>query len=180
MKQMEFKTKPDDGTAVPQMRRIDRPAEQPETASPPVFVRRERKAKPRPAANDEQPTRPLPAVLRSAAASAWDRMSKVQVWALGMVMGLVIGLPLLGWWVWPVQWTNASFNELAPVEQALVIETVADYYAYSSDPVRVAAVLNGWRDGESLVCAMAAQEDDFWARARLISIAAVRNGRGCD
>lgn len=112
--------------------------------------------------------------------NAWGRLTKAQTWALGLAMGLVIGLPLLGWWLWPVEWTNASFNELAPMEQALVIETVADYYAYSSDPVRVAAVLNGWRDGESLICAMAAQEDDFWARARLISIAAVRNGKGCE
>lgn len=110
----------------------------------------------------------------------WMRLTKMQVLAIGVLIGVAIGLPLLGWWLWPVQWTNASFNELGPTEQALVIETVADYYAYSRDPVRVAAVLHDWQDGESLVCAMAAQEDDFWAKARLISIAAVRNGRGCE
>lgn len=170
---MDFKTRPGDGTAVPQMRRVDRP-EQPEEA-PPAFVRRERVTRIATRDNDEQPRRQVTAVFRV----IWDRMSKAQAWALGLALGMVIGLPLLGWWLWPVEWTNASFNELAPAEQALVIETVADYYSYSADPVRVAAVLNGWQDGESLICAMAAQEDDFWARARLISIAAVRNGKGC-
>lgn len=170
---MDFKTKPDDG-AVPQMRRIDRPADQPETSPPPTFVRRERTA--RIVTRENQPRQSVTAVFQM----IWDRLSKTQAWVLGVLVGIVIGLPLLGWWLWPVSWTDASFNELAPAEAALVLNTLADYYAYSEDPIRVAAVLNGWQDGESLVCAMAAQEDDFWSRARLISIAAVRNGRGCE
>lgn len=176
MNKMNFDTKPS-------LRRVDRPAETAtDEQTAPVFVRREpSRRRERQERNHEQEKRPsLMALIAPVLRNAWGRLTKAQTWALGLAMGLVIGLPLLGWWLWPVEWTNASFNELAPMEQALVIETVADYYAYSSDPVRVAAVLNGWRDGESLICAMAAQEDDFWARARLISIAAVRNGKGCE
>lgn len=171
---MNFDTRPTNAQeTVPQLRRVDREPELEEgmETAVPTFTRRERVVRERPAREMW-----VTAVFRG----LWCKMSKAQALAVGLGLGLVIGLPLLGWWLWPVEWTNASFNELAPAEQALVIETVADYYAYSADPVRVGAVLNGWRDGESLICAMAAQEDDFWARARLISIAAVRNGRGCE
>jgi hypothetical protein len=32
--------------------------------------------------------------------------------ALGFVLGLIIGLPLLGWWIWPVQWKDAEPRSL--------------------------------------------------------------------
>jgi hypothetical protein len=31
---------------------------------------------------------------------------------IGFVLGLIIGLPLLGWWVFPVQWTDAAPQHL--------------------------------------------------------------------
>jgi hypothetical protein len=32
--------------------------------------------------------------------------------ALGFVLGLIIGLPILGWWLWPVQYIDASAEHL--------------------------------------------------------------------
>lgn len=32
--------------------------------------------------------------------------------ALGFLVGILIGLPVLGWWVWPVQWTDATPAQL--------------------------------------------------------------------
>jgi len=32
--------------------------------------------------------------------------------ALGFLVGLLIGLPLLGWWAWPIQWTDATPAQL--------------------------------------------------------------------
>jgi type II secretory pathway pseudopilin PulG len=31
---------------------------------------------------------------------------------LGFIIGLIIGLPVLGWWLWPVEWTNATPQQL--------------------------------------------------------------------
>jgi len=109
----------------------------------------------------------------------WARLDKWQTAVIGLVAGLFIGLVVLGWWLWPVQWTNASFNELGEAEQIMVVEMTADLYSYNHDPVRVAQALAEWQDGVPLACALAAQETDWAKRARLISIAAVRNGRGC-
>jgi len=33
---------------------------------------------------------------------------------IGLVIGLIIGLPILGWWLWPVQWYDASAENLRP------------------------------------------------------------------
>lgn len=178
---MQFQTRPTSArpTPPPYLRRVDRPQPEPDCE---YEGDDETAVQPEAAEIDEDTTEEPGTIIGFAAIGRylWSRVTRAQALAIGVVIGVVIGLPVLGWWLWPVQWTNATFNELAPAEAALVIETVADYYAYSQDPVRVAAVLSGWQDGESLICAMAAQEDDFWSKARLISIAAVRNGHGCN
>ncbi len=30
----------------------------------------------------------------------------------GLIIGLIVGLPLLGWWIWPVQWTDGEPKDL--------------------------------------------------------------------
>ena len=33
---------------------------------------------------------------------------------ISFVVGLLIGLVVLGWWLWPVQWTDAGPSDLRP------------------------------------------------------------------
>ena len=33
---------------------------------------------------------------------------------VSFVVGLFIGLVVLGWWLWPVQWTDAGPSDLRP------------------------------------------------------------------
>lgn len=47
--------------------------------------------------------------------------------------GLILGL-LIGWVWWPVQWTNASLDELSPAAQATYLSAVADAYVSDGDP----------------------------------------------
>jgi hypothetical protein len=44
---------------------------------------------------------------------------------LGFVFGLLIGLIILGWWLWPVQWKDAAPVDLAPGYRQIYLETVA-------------------------------------------------------
>ncbi|NTV35760.1 MAG: hypothetical protein HGA53_02290, partial [Anaerolineaceae bacterium] len=32
--------------------------------------------------------------------------------ALGLLVGLIIGLPILGWGIWPVKWVDADAKNL--------------------------------------------------------------------
>ncbi|MCD4738178.1 MAG: hypothetical protein K8R89_02825 [Anaerolineae bacterium] len=47
----------------------------------------------------------------------------------GILVGIIIGLVFLGWWIWPVQWENASPGHLRSDFQLYYFQAVADEYA---------------------------------------------------
>ena len=51
----------------------------------------------------------------------------------GFVVGLIIGLPVLGWLVWPVQWENAAFKDLRASDQQEYVRLVAASYKADLD-----------------------------------------------
>ena len=52
---------------------------------------------------------------------------------LGLVIGMVIGLVVLGWWLWPVQWTNGTPEILGQGYQQDFLRAAIDSYAYQPD-----------------------------------------------
>ncbi len=63
---------------------------------------------------------------------------------LSFIAGLLIGLIVLGWGLWPVQWKNAAPVDLAPGYRQLYLNTVARIY--EADPtVDVQQMLGGDR-----------------------------------
>ena len=48
-----------------------------------------------------------------------DYIRKYPGWSIAgaFILGLIIGLVVLGWWLWPVQWTDATPGQLAPEYQ---------------------------------------------------------------
>jgi len=52
---------------------------------------------------------------------------------LGFVVGLIIGLVVLGWWLWPVQWTNASPTDLHPGYQEMWLRMAIISYGDTGD-----------------------------------------------
>jgi hypothetical protein len=94
------------------------------------------------------------------------------------VAGLLVGLVILGWWLWPVQWVDAWPVDLSPQEQALYLEMVSDLYAYSLDPDYALRALRSWPDA-TVICDLAMRQTDWGTRVRLVSIAAIKNGQGC-
>lgn len=54
---------------------------------------------------------------------------------IGLVVGLLIGLPVLGWWLFPVQWTDASVKHLRADLQQDYLRMAIESYARTPDPV---------------------------------------------
>lgn len=54
-------------------------------------------------------------------------------WIAPFLIGLLIGWMVLGWWVWPVQWTDAYPSDLTAADRAAYVQMVADAYARRPD-----------------------------------------------
>lgn len=75
-----------------------------------------------------------------------DRRLLVGV-AAGAVAGVLLGLAI-GWWWWPVEWTNAGPLDLAAGYQEDYVAMVADSYALTSDREAAQRRLEGWSKEE--------------------------------
>src|SRR5512139_1793055 len=51
----------------------------------------------------------------------------------GFLAGLFIGLVVLGWWLWPVQWTGGTYEILSPGLQEDFLRAAIDSYALTPD-----------------------------------------------
>lgn len=51
----------------------------------------------------------------------------------GLVVGLIFGLVVLGWWLWPVQWTDASPTDLHPGYQEMWLRMAIISYGQTGD-----------------------------------------------
>lgn len=65
---------------------------------------------------------------------------------LGFVIGLFIGLVVLGWWLWPVKWTDAAPKHLHPGYQEMYLRAIIQ--AYSANPNDVATAKANWESLE--------------------------------
>jgi len=52
---------------------------------------------------------------------------------VSFVVGLLIGLVVLGWWLWPVQWTDAGTSDLRPEFQETYLRMAIDSYTLNQD-----------------------------------------------
>lgn len=60
---------------------------------------------------------------------------------VAFIVGLVIGLVVLGWWLWPVEWANATVADLRPEDKQLYVGLVASDYALRPDSQRAAEMM---------------------------------------
>lgn len=58
---------------------------------------------------------------------------------VGLVVGLIIGLPLLGWWLVPVKWKDVDASYLRADLKAQYLCMVVDSYKVNKDPLLAAA-----------------------------------------
>jgi hypothetical protein len=52
---------------------------------------------------------------------------------ISFVVGIFIGLVVLGWWLWPVQWTDAGPSDLRPEFQEIYLRMAIDSYTLNQD-----------------------------------------------
>jgi len=52
---------------------------------------------------------------------------------VAFVIGLLFGLVVLGWWVWPVKWVNASPADLRPDYRQTYLQMAVEAYALTGD-----------------------------------------------
>ena len=57
----------------------------------------------------------------------------VLIWGSGLVLGVLFGLMILGWWLFPVQWVDASPSDLLYDFQVETLRTIIEAYGYNSD-----------------------------------------------
>jgi hypothetical protein len=53
--------------------------------------------------------------------------------AISFIVGLIIGLVVLGWWLWPVEYTDTDIHALRERHRATYVELVADSYALTGN-----------------------------------------------
>jgi hypothetical protein len=86
--------------------------------------------------------------------------------AAAFVAGLVIGLVVLGWQVWPVEWENATPQELSPAYQEDYMRMVIDSHNLRQDESAAAQRIDALGDrAEDALAAVAAAPGDQSAEA---------------
>jgi hypothetical protein len=89
-----------------------------------------------------------------------DLIKRFRSYLVGLtfVAGLLLGWIVIGWWLWPVQWTNSEPWHLRPRHQKTFIRLVAEDYWQTSDIYRAREALAGW-DEEDLAELLATMEN---------------------
>jgi predicted flap endonuclease-1-like 5' DNA nuclease len=57
----------------------------------------------------------------------------VLVWSFGLILGVLFGLVVLGWWLWPVQWVDASPEQLLYQYQVEYLNTTIEAYGFTGN-----------------------------------------------
>lgn len=88
---------------------------------------------------------------------------------IGFIVGLVLGLFILGWGLWPVRWENAAFKDLRPIDKQQYIAHLADYFAVTNDVAGVQQRYEGLQAGRktALDAAITAAPEGSAERQRL-------------
>jgi hypothetical protein len=103
-----------------------------------------------------------------------DRLHGAKRYFLGLtfVGGLLLGWIGIGWWLWPVQWTNSNPWQLSPQYQRTFVSLVAEEYWRTSDVSRAKQALAGWGPTElkALLAAMKNEITDAEKRQQLTAL----------
>jgi hypothetical protein len=65
--------------------------------------------------------------------TTWIREKMTKEVVIAFVLGAVVGLVVLGWWLWPVKWTNADPADLRPSHKEGYLQMIADSYALTGN-----------------------------------------------
>lgn len=87
--------------------------------------------------------------------------------------GVLLGWLVIGWWLWPVQWTDTDPWDLRPQSQRTFVSLVAESYWRTNDVRRSQDMLAGWDSQalQELLDRMQAESPNPEERQRLVALA---------
>ena len=94
---------------------------------------------------------------------------------VAFIAGLIIGLVVLGWGLFPVQYTGSDPSGLVENYQAIFIRNAAEVSSWDTNQEKVRLALSGW-GGDALACELAQTSADPGEQARLVAGATIVNG----
>ncbi len=97
---------------------------------------------------------------------------------IAFIAGLILGLVVLGWWLFPVQYTGVDPSGLVPEYQGMYVRNAAELYAFDNNQEKLRTALSGW-GGDALACQLAQSSIDQGEQARFVAAATIVNGQGC-
>lgn len=97
---------------------------------------------------------------------------------VAFIAGLIIGLVVLGWGLFPVEYTGADPSGTFPEYQAIYVRNAAELYAFDLNQEKLRAALSGW-GGDAVACELAQASTDPADQQRLVAAATIVNGTGC-
>lgn len=121
-----------------------------------------------------------PSMARAALFAIGETISRKTYTVLGIFAGVVIGLAI-GWGVWPVEYTGATYEHLSPTDKALIVEMASDLNAYDPTTPAVIDLRARWPELDGLACFMADTRATTEAERAQLKFMALRiNQRGCE
>lgn len=89
-----------------------------------------------------------------------DKIRAFAIPAMGLafLVGLLLGWLAIGWWLWPVDWTDADPWDLRAAHQERFLALVAKDFAQARNADQAREALAGW-DNETLADLLAAMQD---------------------
>ncbi len=65
--------------------------------------------------------------------TSWIRKNVTREVVFAFLLGVVVGLLVLGWWLWPVNWINADPADLRQIHKEEYLQMIADSYTLTGD-----------------------------------------------
>jgi hypothetical protein len=99
--------------------------------------------------------------------------SRVYFLVLAFAVGVLLGWLVIGWWLWPVQWSNSQPWQLSPQHQRTFVHLLAEDYWQTSDISQAREALAGWdeEDLARLLSTMQNQASSSEERQHLAALA---------
>jgi len=106
-----------------------------------------------------------------------DRIRAIPFPAMGsaFLVGLLLGWLIIGWWLWPVDWTDADPWDLRVAHQERYVVLVAGDYTQSRNADQARQALAGWDDQAlaDLLATMQNQTSSLETRRQLAELGSV-------
>lgn len=121
-----------------------------------------------------------PNVKMMALTALWQSISRKWIAISCLLIGAIFGLTVLGWYVWPVEWTGGTYEHLTIEDKALLIELATDLNVYDASNPSLVELQQRWPELDSLACFVASGDVTEDEKIKLVYLAYQVNQRGCE